>query len=31
MCIRDRAYTLVVSPLLYGLTLLIAKTLRKRD
>ena len=31
MLLPDMAYTLVVSPLLYGLTLLIAKTLRKRD
>ena len=31
MLLPDMAYTLVVSPLLYGLPLLIAKTLRKRD
>ena len=31
LLLPDMAYTLVVSPLLYGLTLLIAKTLRKRD
>lgn len=31
LMLPDMAYTLVVSPLLYGLTLLVAKTLRKRE
>jgi len=31
LTLPDMGYTLVVSPALYGLTLLVAKILRKRD